>query len=119
MSRDMSRAQFDRECAKRGFRPHGVLGYYDVGHGTSVSVMNAGPRRRDRLAYLIDQAGRAARRQVSPVTRLYREPDANTGRDPFHDSRRRPRTPPEQPAREPEDSASPTVVAAYQPARVS
>jgi hypothetical protein len=61
MSRDMSQAQFDRECEKRGFRRYGIvgLGYYDVGNGTSVSVHNAGPRRRDRLAYLIEQAKRA------------------------------------------------------------
>ena len=66
----MSQAAFARECEKRGFRGHGVLGYYDVGHNTSVSILNAGPRRRDRLAYLIKQSHVAiakATEVVAPV----------------------------------------------------
>jgi hypothetical protein len=63
----MSQAAFARECEKRGFRGHGVLGYYDVGHNTSVSILNAGPRRRDRLAYLIKQAGRVAIAKATEV----------------------------------------------------
>ena len=56
-SRDMSKAEFDRACAKYGFKSRGFLGYYSIGGGREVSVLNAGPRRRDQLAYLIQQRG--------------------------------------------------------------
>ena len=60
MTRDMTKVQFRAACERYGFRPQGVLGYYDVGHGTSVSVFNAGDNRRARLAYLIHAAEKAA-----------------------------------------------------------
>ena len=52
--RDMTEAQFDAACERAGFEPQGYLGYYrlPVPGRRSVSVYNAGRRRRDRLAYL-------------------------------------------------------------------
>lgn len=51
--RDMSKAAFDAACAKYGFRREGFLGYYQIGHGISVSILNVAPKRRIQLAYLI------------------------------------------------------------------
>ena len=61
-SRDMSKAQFDAACKKRGFTPAGFMGYYNIGHGTSVCKLNAGSRRRSQLAYLIREAELAEQR---------------------------------------------------------
>ena len=56
MTRDISQAQFDRECAKRGFVAQGFLGYYSMPDvGIRVSIHNAGARRRTQLAYLIGE----------------------------------------------------------------
>ena len=53
----MSQKQFDERCKKHGFVPEGFLGYYRIDKaGTSVSVLNAGPMRRQKLAYLIQRA---------------------------------------------------------------
>lgn len=54
----MSQREFDAECKKRGFEPFtcGLLGYYHMtvkGRQVGASIFNAGPRRRDQLAYLI------------------------------------------------------------------
>lgn len=57
--RDLTKAQFARACARYGFRAE-FMGYYDVGNGVRANVLNAGDRRRDRLAYLIKQSERAA-----------------------------------------------------------
>jgi hypothetical protein len=54
--RDLSAAQFAAQCTKLGFKPQGFLGYYDLGLPKAqvcVSVLNAGNRRRDQLAYLL------------------------------------------------------------------
>lgn len=58
-TRDLTQAQFDAACKRRGFISSGFMGYYDVGHNTSVSVLNAGHNRRAQLAYLIAQAKKA------------------------------------------------------------
>lgn len=54
--RDMTRPQFDAACERAGFKPAGFMGYYVLplpGVGRhSVSIWNAGKRRRDQLAYL-------------------------------------------------------------------
>lgn len=60
-SRDLTKAQFDAACERRGFKRTGFMGYYEIGYNTSVSVLNAGRRRRDQLAYLIREAGKAER----------------------------------------------------------
>jgi hypothetical protein len=62
VERDMTKAQFDSECRRRGFRSEGVLGYYRLPGGVCVSVLNAGSRRRDWLAYLIRAARKAEER---------------------------------------------------------
>lgn len=63
MQRDMSKAQFDKECKRYGFKPTGFLGYYSLPNTpTHVSVLNAGPRRRSRLAYLIREHEKALER---------------------------------------------------------
>lgn len=59
MSRDMTKKQFDDACNRRGFKPAGFMGYYDIGHGRHVSALNAGSNRRNQLAYLIQEATRA------------------------------------------------------------
>ncbi len=53
MARDMTEIQFVNACSRRNFKPQGFMGYYNIGGGRCVSVDNAGPRLRDRLAYLI------------------------------------------------------------------
>lgn len=52
-TRDMSAKQFAEACERRGFKPAGFMGYYDIGNGRHVSVLNAGHNRRNQLAYLI------------------------------------------------------------------
>lgn len=59
MSRDMTQKQFDDACNRRGFKPAGFMGYYDIGHGRHVSALNAGSNRRNQLAYLIQESARA------------------------------------------------------------
>ena len=56
-ARDMTQRAFDAACERRGFKPHGCFGYYELGAESrvSVSVFNAGERRRDKLAFLIQQ----------------------------------------------------------------
>ena len=56
MIKDMSKAQFTAACKRYGFKPTGILGYFDVGiaeHNLHVCAENAGARYRDQLAYLI------------------------------------------------------------------
>ncbi len=62
MSRDLTKAQFAAKCKKLGFTPTGVMGYYILpdAPSTHVSILNAGPRRRAQLAYLIKQNALAA-----------------------------------------------------------
>lgn len=60
-TRDISKAQFDAACKRRGFR-HAFMGYFEVGHGLSVYARNAGERRRDQLAYLIRSAKEAEKK---------------------------------------------------------
>ncbi len=56
MARDLTKTQFDAKCKKLGFAPQGFLGYHRLASSSvHVSVENAGPRRRARLAYLIQQ----------------------------------------------------------------
>lgn len=56
-SRDMTKAQFDKELAKRGWTREGFLGYVRMplpgGGAVNISRLNAGPRLRTQLAYLI------------------------------------------------------------------
>jgi hypothetical protein len=57
-TRDMSQSQFDAACARRGFKRQGFFGYYDLNipeQRVSVSILNAGTKRRAQLAYLIRQ----------------------------------------------------------------
>ena len=55
-AKDMTKAQFRTACEKYGFKPQLFLGYYELpGTNTQVSILNAGNRRRDQLAYLIQQ----------------------------------------------------------------
>jgi hypothetical protein len=52
----MTQAQFDKRVTELGFERAGFLGYYRLPkpyHATSVSVLNAGKNRRNRLAYLL------------------------------------------------------------------
>jgi hypothetical protein len=69
--RDMTKAAFDAACERRGFQPQGFMGYYSLGGDTValVSVLNAGPRRRDRLAYLIAKKRELEARRSKAVGR--------------------------------------------------
>lgn len=57
MVRDLSHAQLMARIKKQGWTPTGFLGYVEMplpgGGRASVSRLNAGPRRRDQLAYLM------------------------------------------------------------------
>ena len=57
--RDLTKKQFQQACSRHGFKSVGFLGYYDIGGGRSVSVLNAGANRRAQLAYLIKAADEA------------------------------------------------------------
>lgn len=69
--RDLTKAQFDAACKRRGFTATGFLGYYDIGYGTSVSVHNAGTNRRARLAYLIREAAKAERSERDRLSQRF------------------------------------------------
>jgi len=54
MSRDMTLKQFNAALAKHGMQRTGFMGYVKLGvGGVEVSILNAGNRRRDWLAYLL------------------------------------------------------------------
>lgn len=58
-TRDLTAAQFAAALKRHGFEPVGFLGYFRLpGTRRYVSALNAGPRRRDQLAYLIRQRDR-------------------------------------------------------------
>jgi hypothetical protein len=62
-TRDLSQKQLDTRLAKFGItRPrYGFGGYYEVAtnRGTiNISAWNAGDRRRDQLAYLLNEQAR-------------------------------------------------------------
>ena len=60
-SPDISIPQFNAACAREGFTTEGILGYFDLGipgRRIHVSIFNAGPRRRDQLAYLMRERDR-------------------------------------------------------------
>lgn len=61
---DMTQARFDDACRRWGFTPKGFLGYYSLPCGVEVSVLNAGPNRRARLAYLIAEEQKQAKRNA-------------------------------------------------------
>ena len=71
-TRDMTLREFTIACERAGFKREGFMGYYQVGGGLCVSILNAGPRRRDQLAYLhaaadrqeVEQRNRERRAQV-------------------------------------------------------
>lgn len=53
MKRDLTAIQFKAAVKRHGFTPVGFMGYYEIGNGLTVSVLNAGPNRRAQLSYLI------------------------------------------------------------------
>jgi hypothetical protein len=58
---DLSLRQLNAAAARHGWKPEGWGGYYRREHADGkgarcVSVLNAGERRRDQLAYLIAAA---------------------------------------------------------------
>ena len=65
MTRDMTKAQFRAACERAGFVSE-MLGYYRLpipGLNIAVNVLNAGDRRRDRLAYLHAETERISKRE--------------------------------------------------------
>lgn len=56
MKRDLSEAQFQAKARGAGWTPAGFMGYWNIGHGVNVCRHNAGPRRRDQLRYLFNEA---------------------------------------------------------------
>jgi hypothetical protein len=67
MRRDLTDAQFRYRAAKLGFKPEGFLGYWRLASNPniSVSIWNAGKRRRDQLRYLIACDQREQQRAAS------------------------------------------------------
>ena len=60
----MTQREFDAAVERGGFKSQGVFGYYRLpvpGTHVSVSILNAGPRRRDQIAYLHEQTARCER----------------------------------------------------------
>jgi hypothetical protein len=54
MPRDMTRKQFESACARRGFKRE-CLGYFRITENVCVYARNGGDKRRDQLAYMIQQ----------------------------------------------------------------
>lgn len=51
--KDLSKSQYIAAMRKAGWVPE-FMGYWSLtGHATSVCALNGGPRRRDRLAYML------------------------------------------------------------------
>ncbi len=70
MKRDLTAAQFKYRAEKLGFRSDGFLGYWKLSDGrTSVSVLNAGSRRRDQLRYLIAQDNKNNAREAARMAK--------------------------------------------------
>lgn len=70
--RDMSITQYRAALDRNGIKPVGFLGYYDVGNGLSVSILNLGGNasRRAKLAYLLAaQAREKSREELIEETR--------------------------------------------------
>jgi hypothetical protein len=64
MKRDLTQEWYEAALAKAGIGPIEFLGYRKIGvGGLTVSELNAGPRRRDRLAYLLAAQAKARERQ--------------------------------------------------------
>ena len=62
--RDLTKAAFNAALKRRGFVPVGPFGYVTLAEtGCHASIRNAGPSRREQLAYLI-------RRHAAEVLRL-------------------------------------------------
>lgn len=56
---DMTTAQFKAACKRHRFLNSNLMGYYWLpGTSTHVSVWKVGKRRRDQLAYLIQEQRR-------------------------------------------------------------
>lgn len=62
MTRDMSEREFLVRLESNGMRP-ALMGYVRVTESTSVYRYNAGERRRDQLAYLMQEQAKAAARE--------------------------------------------------------
>ena len=66
---DMTKAQFNAACKRHGFHSVGIMGYYSLPETTvSVSILNASDRRRDQLAYLIQEQIILSKETESEVT---------------------------------------------------
>jgi hypothetical protein len=60
--RDMSERQFRDALRRYGMTPQPFMGYVELGipgHTMCVSHLNAGPRRRAKLAYLLSEREKA------------------------------------------------------------
>lgn len=76
-ARDLTFQQFLDRAKALGFTPEGFMGYYrfdwkqvdpDASGATCTSILNAGLRRRDRLAYLAaEKRGIVARAEADGV----------------------------------------------------
>lgn len=66
MKRDLTAEQFHYRATKLGFKPGGFMGYWQLPNSTlSVSVWNAGTRRRDQLRYLLREEKRDIARRAA------------------------------------------------------
>lgn len=62
--RDLTKQQFDAAIRRHGFQRQ-PLGYFMVDDRTAVCAANAGPVRRDQLAYLLQERDRVEARRES------------------------------------------------------
>jgi len=58
-TRDISQAEYERKLTEAGFASDGFMGYWHK-NGIGISEYNAGPRRRDQLAYIFQHYARLA-----------------------------------------------------------
>ncbi len=63
MSKDMSEREFQAGLKRNGMTPT-LMGYVRVTPSSASYRYNAGDRRRDQLAYLIEQQKKAVRREL-------------------------------------------------------
>ena len=68
-ARDMSAKEYEVALARNGLTRRWYMGYVGIGNNTFVCALNAGPRRRDQLAYLLRERERVQSKQNAEAVR--------------------------------------------------
>jgi hypothetical protein len=70
MAKDLSYKQFMEALTRHGMKWTGVMGYVEIGFGTSCSILNVpGKNNRRRLAYLLEKQEEAAKQNEERLAR--------------------------------------------------